>query len=121
MTLLGEEGVNISGGQKQLVSLARALYKNPDVIVIDEGTSAMDRATESFVLNLLNKLKKDKAIFVITHRMKVASLSDYIYILRNGQIEDEGEPDQLVNRSNFYSSSVQELLDIPVFGKRLTQ
>ncbi|MEM0941963.1 MAG: peptidase domain-containing ABC transporter [Bacteroidota bacterium] len=95
MTLLGEEGVNISGGQKQLVGLARALYRNPSVVLIDEGTSAMDRKTEQFILNMIRRIKKDKAILMVTHRMKVAQESDYVYFLENGEIIREGKPTEL--------------------------
>ncbi|MBK6265869.1 peptidase domain-containing ABC transporter [Marivirga sp. S37H4] len=109
MTLLGEEGSNISGGQKQLVGLARALYRNPEVLLIDEGTSAMDRNTEQFILNLLDKLKSEKAIMIVSHRMKVASFSDYIYILEKGKITAEGSPKDLLGKDNFYSRAITEL------------
>lgn len=87
MTLLGEEGVNISGGQKQLVGLARALYKQPAFLLIDEGTSAMDSETERFVLDLLQKVKKDMGVMIITHRQKVAFTSDQVFKLDNGETE----------------------------------
>lgn len=108
MTLLGEEGANISGGQKQLVGLARILYRNPQIILIDEGTSAMDRDTEKFILNLLKKIKKDKLVLFVSHRMKVASFSDYIYILEKGQITSEGTPSTLLESENFYSNAIRE-------------
>jgi ATP-binding cassette subfamily B protein len=95
MTLLGEEGANISGGQKQLVGLARALYKNPSVLLIDEGTSAMDRNTEQFILNMIQRIKSDTSVLMVTHRMKVAQQSDYVYLLENGAITKEGEPSKL--------------------------
>ena len=95
MTLLGEEGANISGGQKQLVGLARALYRNPSVLLIDEGTSAMDRKTEQFILDMIQKIKSDRAVLMVTHRMKVARQSDYVYVLEGGAITKEGEPSQL--------------------------
>ncbi|MEQ8240314.1 MAG: peptidase domain-containing ABC transporter [Cyclobacteriaceae bacterium] len=92
MTLLGEEGANLSGGQKQLVGLARALYRNPDVLLIDEGTSAMDKSMEQFILDLIQTRKQSKAILMITHRTKVAAQSDYIYHLEQGVIGKEGKP-----------------------------
>lgn len=95
MTLLGEEGANISGGQKQLVGLARALYRNPSVLLIDEGTSAMDRKTEQLILNLIVRIKNEMAILMVTHRMKVAQQSDYIYMLEKGEITREGKPNEL--------------------------
>lgn len=108
MTLLGEEGANISGGQKQLVGLARALYRNPQILLIDEGTSAMDRVTEKFILDLLHQIKQEKLIMIVSHRMKVAAFSDYIYILENGQISNEGSPEELLKTENFYSQAINE-------------
>lgn len=95
LTLLGEEGANISGGQKQLVALARALYRKPSVLLIDEGTSAMDKKTEQFILDMIQHIKKEKAILMVTHRIKVAQQSDYIYVLENGEIVREGTPVEL--------------------------
>ena len=67
-TILGEEGINISGGQKQIIALARALYKKPQLLILDEVTSAMDRKTENFTVQLLSKLKSEIAIFYISHQ-----------------------------------------------------
>jgi ABC-type bacteriocin/lantibiotic exporter with double-glycine peptidase domain len=92
LTLLGEEGVNISGGQKQLVGFARALYRKPTVLLIDEGTSAMDKITERFILNMIKNHKRGMAIFIVTHRLSVAQKSDYIYLMANGNITQEGAP-----------------------------
>lgn len=102
-TILGEEGVNISGGQKQLVALARALWKKPKVLLLDEATSALDRKTEKFVLNLLQSLKKEMSIFLVTHRITTASQADKIYILEDGEITNFGNPNSLLESENFYS------------------
>ncbi len=82
LTVVGEEGVNLSGGQRQLVGLARALYNNPDVLLLDEPTSAMDTITEGFIIDLLKGLKKDKIILMVTHRQNFEGLADetaYMY------------------------------------------
>ena len=110
LTLLGEEGVNISGGQKQLVALARVLYRQPKLLLIDEGTSAMDRATENHILNILHQLKARIPVLVVTHRIKVASLSDRIYLLEGGTISHTGSPEELREFQNFYSEGYRELL-----------
>ncbi len=110
-TLLGEQGINISGGQKQLVGLARALWTKPSFLILDEPTSAMDRNTENFVLNLLNSLKKDTCIILITHRIKTARFSDRIYILENGQIRTQGKHEELMASENLYSLSYKELIN----------
>ncbi|MCF8359006.1 MAG: peptidase domain-containing ABC transporter [Prolixibacteraceae bacterium] len=110
-TLLGEQGINISGGQKQLVGLARALWSKPKFLILDEPTSAMDRNTENFVLNLLDNLKTEICIILVTHRIKIARFSDRIYILENGQIHSTGKHEELMGSNNLYSNSFRELVN----------
>lgn len=110
LTLLGEEGVNISGGQKQLVVLARALFRQPKLLLLDEATSAMDRNTENFILVMLQSLKAEMGILMVTHRIKTAQRCDRIYILENGLISTEGTAQQLMQTDNFYSESYKELV-----------
>ncbi len=111
LTVLGEEGVNISGGQKQLVALARALYRQPQLLLLDEATSAMDRATENYILDLLEELKASMAIILVTHRIKTAKKADRIYTIENGSISHSGNHQQLLMTDNFYSISYQELIE----------
>ncbi|MEQ8627094.1 peptidase domain-containing ABC transporter [Ekhidna sp.] len=111
MTLLGEEGANISGGQKQLVGLARALYRNPDLLLIDEGTSSLDRKTEAFVIDLLDKHKREMAVFMITHRVETAKRADHIYTIENGVITNSGHHEHLVEYENYYSSLYDHILN----------
>jgi ATP-binding cassette, subfamily C, bacteriocin exporter len=84
LTIVGEEGINLSGGQKQLIALARALYCKPDLLLLDEPTSAMDSQTEQFVLDLLDRLKPKMGILMVTHRDKIAQKADNVYVLENG-------------------------------------
>ena len=108
LTLVGEEGINLSGGQKQLLALARALYRKPQVLLLDEATSAMDRNTEKFILNLLESLKNEMAILLITHKMQTAKISDRIYVIENGRITSNGTPNQLLESDNFFSQLVSD-------------
>jgi ATP-binding cassette subfamily B protein len=85
-TLLGEEGINISGGQRQLIALARALYRRPSILLLDEPTSAMDAKTEQFVIDLLKRNKEQYAILLVTHRTHLSIISDRIYVLENGTV-----------------------------------
>lgn len=113
-TLLGEDGVNISGGQKQLVAFARTLFRRPKILLVDEGTSAMDRSTENFILSLLNKAKEEIGILLVTHRIKTASKGDFIYILENGKISASGAPLDLLETENFYSRGFREIIETTV-------
>ncbi|HAH54504.1 MAG TPA: peptidase C39 [Flavobacterium sp.] len=104
-TLLGEEGINLSGGQKQIIALARALYKKPQLLILDEATAAMDRNTEQFTIDLLQKVKKECAIFFISHRLNMLKNSaDTIYILENKTITASGNHQKLMETDNFYSA-----------------
>lgn len=103
-TILGEEGINLSGGQKQLLALMRVLYKKPKLLLLDEFTSAMDRKTEQFVLNLLNKLKSEMSIIFISHRLhSLKHIADKIYIIERGETKVFGTHQQLLKTGNFYS------------------
>jgi ABC-type bacteriocin/lantibiotic exporter with double-glycine peptidase domain len=109
-TILGEEGINLSGGQKQIIALMRVLYKKPQLILLDEFTSAMDRKTEKFVLNLLNKLKSELAIIFISHRLhSLPQIADKIHVLENGVISNSGTHQKLMETTNFYSEFWTEL------------
>jgi ABC-type bacteriocin/lantibiotic exporter with double-glycine peptidase domain len=103
-TILGEEGINLSGGQKQIIALARALYKKPQLLILDEATAAMDRNTEQFTINLLQKVKKECAIFFISHRLNMLkNIADTIYILEDKTVSISGNHLELMETKNFYS------------------
>lgn len=109
-TILGEEGVNLSGGQKQIIALMRVLYKKPQLLILDEFTSAMDRKTEKFVLNLLKKLKSEITIIFISHRLhSLPQIADKIYVIENGIISNFGTHKNLMKSKNFYSDFWTEL------------
>jgi ATP-binding cassette subfamily B protein len=111
-TILGEEGINLSGGQKQLLALMRVLYKKPQLLLLDEFTSAMDRKTEQFVLNLLNKLKQELSIIFISHRLHALKhIADRIYIIENGNSNTFGTHKQLLETTNFYSEFWNNLIE----------
>ena len=103
-TILGEEGINLSGGQKQIIALARVLYKKPQFLILDEATSAMDRNTENFTMNLFEKIKPNCAIFFISHRLNtLKNFADIVYVLENKTISHFGNHQQLMETTNFYS------------------
>lgn len=104
-TILGEEGINLSGGQKQIIALARALYKKPQLLILDEATAAMDRNTEQFTIDLLQKIKKECAVFFISHRLNMLkNIADTIYILEDKTVSISGNHLELMGTKNFYST-----------------
>lgn len=109
VTMLGESGVNISGGQQQLVALARALYHRPQVLLLDEPTAALDRNTEIFVLDLLKRLSSEVAIIMLTHRLRTARAADCIYIIESGRIHQQGHHAELIQSDNLYARAWADL------------
>ncbi|GAB3023562.1 ATP-binding cassette domain-containing protein [Spirosoma pulveris] len=87
LTLVGEEGINLSGGQQQLVGLARALFRRPQLLLVDEATSALDRQTEQFVLMLFERIKHELAIIMVTHRSQSVQVADRVYVMENGVLQ----------------------------------
>lgn len=87
-TQVGESGVMLSGGQKQRIAIARALYKNPDILVLDEATSALDDETEAKIMNEIYELAKDKTLIIIAHRLSTIKRCNKIYTIDNGAIKN---------------------------------
>jgi ATP-binding cassette subfamily B protein len=111
MTIVGEEGINLSGGQKQMIALARALYHKPQLLILDEATASMDRKSEQFVLKLLSKIKNQMGIIFITHRLHVLKhFCDRIYIIENGTTSKNGTHETLLQTQNIYSSYWNDLI-----------
>jgi ABC-type bacteriocin/lantibiotic exporter with double-glycine peptidase domain len=103
MTMAGEEGINLSGGQKQLIGLIRALINKPEILIIDEGTSNMDRVAEGMIMELISALKHEMGILMISHRVNIIKhLSDVIYVMENRTISAQGTHDELVRYDNLY-------------------
>jgi len=95
-TLIGERGVKLSGGQRQRIGIARALYKDSEVIIFDEATSALDGATEIEVMNAVESLSKNLTLIIIAHRLSTLKNCDYILDLRNGKIDRFGPPSEIL-------------------------
>jgi ATP-binding cassette subfamily B protein len=111
MTIVGEEGINLSGGQKQMIALARALYHKPQLLILDEATASMDRKSEEFVLKLLSKIKTEMGIIFITHRLHILKrFCDRIYIIENGTTLKNGTHETLLETENIYSHYWNDLI-----------
>ena len=98
-TLIGERGAKISGGQQQRMGIARAIYKNPKILIFDEATNALDVKTESEILNSIKNLNKNITIIMITHRLEIIKKFDKIIFLENGLLVDEANYDNLYNKN----------------------
>jgi ATP-binding cassette subfamily C protein len=94
-TTVGEDGVRLSGGQRQRVGLARAIYHNPDVLVMDEATSDLDNETERRVMEALNDLKADRTFVMIAHRLRTVQNCDRLFFMKQGRIAARGTYEEL--------------------------
>lgn len=105
-TSVGERGVRLSGGQRQRVGIARALYHDPMILLLDEATSALDSETESSVVRALERLRGDRTIVVIAHRLSTVAKCDRIYFLHEGRVAGVGSYDELLAGSAAFRSMV---------------
>lgn len=101
-TVLGRGGVNLSGGQKQRLCIARALLRKPKILILDDSTSAVDTDTEQQIRLGLDTTLADTTVLVVTQRVRTMQTADRVIVLDNGQIEDIGTPEELLDRSEIY-------------------
>ena len=109
-TMVGENGVRLSGGEKQRLSIARAMLKNSKIILLDEATSSLDSDTESKIQDAINYLTKGKTTLVIAHRLSTIINCNKIYVIENGKVTSEGNHNQLLSSSNTYKNFYEKQL-----------
>ena len=102
-TEVGERGVNLSVGEKQRVSIARALLRNPPILLLDEATASVDTETERLIQQALERLMENRTSFVIAHRLSTVRGADYIYVLDSGRVVEEGSHEHLLSISGLYA------------------
>ena len=95
-TTIGERGIRLSGGQRQRIGIARASYLNPEVLILDEGTSALDNETEKRVMEAINNLSKTVTIIIIAHRLNTVKNCDKIYKFEKGELVDQGKFEEII-------------------------
>ncbi|WP_415579557.1 ATP-binding cassette domain-containing protein, partial [Elizabethkingia anophelis] len=104
-TYLGENGALLSGGQKQRIAIARALYKNPEILILDEATSSLDTESELVIQNTLNEFRSQgKTMVVIAHRLSTIANADTILVMKEGQIIEQGNHQELISKDSVYRS-----------------
>lgn len=101
---VGERGTQLSGGQRQRIALARALFRNPSVLILDEATSAIDNETEAAIQRSLARVTKNRTTIIVAHRLSTVRNADCIFVIENGQLVEQGRHKELLERNEMYAS-----------------
>tara|TARA_Y100000590_G_scaffold470678_2_gene667684 strand:- start:1381 stop:3135 length:1755 start_codon:yes stop_codon:yes gene_type:complete len=95
-TIVGEKGIRLSGGQQQRIGIARSLYRDPEILILDEATSSLDQATEKKIMNSVHVLKRKKTLIIVTHRLSTVNECDKIFFINKGKIINQGTPKEVL-------------------------
>ena len=111
-TVIGNEGQNLSQGQKQRILIARAVYKNPDFLFFDEATNALDANNEKVIVENLQEFYKGKTVIIVAHRLSTVKNADQIVVLNNGKVVEVGKHDVLTRKKGAYYQLVKNQLEL---------
>jgi ATP-binding cassette subfamily B multidrug efflux pump len=119
--VLNEESSNISQGQKQLITIARAVLSDPRILILDEATSSVDTRTEVLIQQAMEQLMKDRTSFIIAHRLSTIRNADVILVMKDGEIVEQGNHEDLLAAkgfySNLYASQFEIIENVDIVGK----
>jgi ATP-binding cassette subfamily B protein len=107
-TLVGERGINLSGGQKQRLAIARALAKDPAVLILDDALSSVDTDTEEKILGSLRREMSKRTAILISHRISTVREADVIFVLDEGRLAEQGTHDELIDAQGLYAAMFQK-------------
>lgn len=111
-TKIGRDGVGISQGQKQRILIARAVYKNPDYIFLDEATNSLDAKNERVIVENLSKFYQGRTVVIVAHRLSTVKNADKIIVLNNGEIVEKGIHSELIKKNGFYFELIRNQLEL---------
>ena len=106
-TVIGDRGIRLSGGQCQRLALARALVRNPELLVLDEATSALDTHSEQLIQQAIDEISGGITIVLVAHRLSTITNADYIYVMQNGNVAEEGKYTELLERKGLFFKMVK--------------
>ena len=113
-TVIGENGVRLSGGEKQRISIARAIIKNAPIVLLDEATSSLDNRSEALIQEAVEKLMEGRTTFIVAHRLSTIHKADQIIVLEKGRIVETGQHEELMNNKNLYYNLYKLKMQDPV-------
>ena len=118
-TIVGEKGTKLSGGERQRIAIARAILKDPKILVLDEATSSLDNLSEALIQDAIEKLMKNRTTFIVAHRLSTIHKADQIIVLEKGRIVETGQHEELMNNKNLYYNLYKlKMRDPVVIGEK---
>ena len=108
--MVGERGITLSGGQKQRTAIARAVLRDPRILILDDALSSVDTLTEERILTALQEVMKGRTTILISHRVSTIRNADRIYVIEHGRVAEEGTHSQLIARGGYYADLYQKQL-----------